>query len=151
MTLRERDPNFQNTGDIDMNVCLSDTGTRFKAIGCALRVLMRARVCVHTVACRVWVASRSDMIKAGCVTRNMNLSCRRVLYKSSGPLGEISASGSRHGNDDTGARTADPSASRRDALRHGNDDAAVEMTTPDDEFLLQNYRTIYHSILRPRW
>ena len=74
---------------------------------------------------------------------------RRMLYKSSGPLGKISAPGGRHGNDDAGARTADPSASRWNTLRtttqtvasggrHGNGDAAMEMTTPDDEFLLQN-------------
>ena len=29
-----------NTGDIEMSVYLSDTGTRFKCIGCALRVVM---------------------------------------------------------------------------------------------------------------
>ena len=38
MKLGERGRNFQNTGDIEMSVYLSDTGTRFKGIGCALRV-----------------------------------------------------------------------------------------------------------------
>ena len=87
---------------------------------------------------------------------------RCMLYKSSGPLGKISAPGGRHGNDDAGARTADPSASRWNALRttrqpvapggrHGIDDATMEMMMPDGESLLQNYRTIAEQFvsLRP--
>ena len=81
---------------------------------------------------------------------------------NAGPLSKISAPGGRHGNDDAGARTADPSASRWNALRttrqtvtlggrHGHDDAAVETTTPDGEFLWQNYGTITEQFvsLRP--
>ena len=70
-----------------------------------------------------------------------------------GTLDKSNTPGGRHGNDNAWARTADPSASRWNALRttrqivapggrHGNDDAAMEMTTPDDEILLQNYNQI---------
>ena len=114
MELKRRGPNFQNTGDIEMNVYLSDTGTRFKGIVCTLRVLMRARMCVHIVSCAMLRCG--DMVKAECVKRKMNLGSRRVFCKSSEPLGKISASGGRRGNDDAEARTADPSASRRNAL-----------------------------------
>ena len=38
LKLGERGRNFQNTGDIEMSVYLSDTGTRLKGNRCALRV-----------------------------------------------------------------------------------------------------------------
>ena len=64
MKLVERGQNFQNTGDIEMSVDLSDTGTRFKGIGCALRV---------TFAMSVNISIRGEGVRPTLATSRMSV------------------------------------------------------------------------------
>ena len=100
----------------------------------------RCRVCC---CMRVHSSSRKEDVGTRLcgVTGSYQVSLQGI---HAGTLDKINTPGDRHGNDNAGARTADPSASRCNALRttrqivapggrHGNDAAAMEMTPPDDE------------------
>ena len=64
MKLGKRGRNFQSTGDIEMSVYLSDTGTRFKGIGCALRA---------TFAMSVNIDVRGDGVRPTLTTSRMSV------------------------------------------------------------------------------
>ena len=75
MKLRDRGQNFQSTGDMEMSVYLSDTGTRFKGIGYALRV---------TCAMSVNIDIREEGVRPTFTTSRMS------VYLSDTGLGQTS-------------------------------------------------------------